>query len=102
MLKAASQPTRAKIDPYVALGVLAVFAFFLMSGAIAYNNIRNLAADTEEVGHTHDVLNALEHLVSDLKDAETGQRGYPAHRQGRISGAVYARHDAGRLGRGCG
>ena len=28
------------------------------------------------VAHTHEVLDALEQLISTLKDAETGQRGY--------------------------
>ena len=58
------------------MGLLAVFSFFVMSGAIAYNNIRNLADDTAEVGRTHDVLSSLDRLLSDLKDAETGQRGF--------------------------
>jgi CHASE3 domain sensor protein len=76
MIKTASSPQRTKVDPYVALGLLAVFSFFVMSGAIAYNNIRNLADDTAEVGRTHDVLSSLDRLLSDLKDAETGQRGF--------------------------
>jgi methyl-accepting chemotaxis protein len=44
--------------------------------AVSYRNA-NLLIDTERwVAHTHQVRNELADLVSLLKDAETGQRGY--------------------------
>jgi methyl-accepting chemotaxis protein len=54
---------------------LAAFTLLLVAG-ISYHNA-NLLIDTERwVAHTHQVRTELADLLSDLKDAETGQRGY--------------------------
>lgn len=37
---------------------------------------RQILESTEWVRHTHEVLESLERFLSELKDAETGQRGY--------------------------
>ena len=63
-------------DPIVWLGLATAILFFLASGALAYLNVRTLRDDNQLVVHTHQAMIALEDLLSTLKDAETGQRGF--------------------------
>jgi CheY-like chemotaxis protein/CHASE3 domain sensor protein len=58
------------------LGVAAVLLAFVASGIVSYVNTRSLSENTAQVTHTHEVLSAIGELLSLLKDAETGQRGY--------------------------
>ena len=48
----------------------------VIGGAIGYINVRRLDDNRRLVSRTHEVVVALETLLSTLKDAETGQRGY--------------------------
>jgi PAS domain S-box-containing protein len=48
----------------------------IMNAGLTYRNTRQLVEDARQVAHTHEVLDALEQLISTMKDAETGQRGY--------------------------
>ena len=48
----------------------------LLAGAVTYRANLVLDAATETLRHTHDTELALEHTLSVLRDAETGQRGY--------------------------
>lgn len=48
----------------------------LLSSVASYISITKLNESTEQVDHTRDILDALESILSDLKDAETGQRGF--------------------------
>ena len=52
---------------------LAVFAAI---GVISYSGTRQLIETSNWVTHTYQVLGELENILSLLKDAETGQRGY--------------------------
>lgn len=55
----------------------AVSLLLLLASAIAsYVSIKNLLYTQSLVDHTHIVINKLESIISTLKDAETGQRGY--------------------------
>ncbi len=63
-------------DPIVWLGLAIAILFFLASGALAYLNVRTLRDDNQLVVHTHQAMIAVEDLLSTLKDAETGQRGF--------------------------
>lgn len=54
----------------VALAILLVVSF------VAFNGVQGLVKNQGDVAHTHEVLEGLERIVGDLKDAETGQRGY--------------------------
>ena len=76
MQKVRPRSLRGGLDPYVALGLLAALAFFVVSGGVAFLNVNTLYSDTNAVMHTHEVLTSLDRLLSTLKDAETGQRGY--------------------------
>ena len=51
--------------------------FLLIVTAIAsYSSITSLLSSQRQVEHTNAVLNKLENVISVLKDAETGQRGF--------------------------
>lgn len=51
-------------------------AFFIVSGVISFSNVKVIERDSWQVFRTHEVITALDDLLSTLKDAETGQRGY--------------------------
>ncbi len=57
-------------------GLAATLIFFIVSGTVSYLNTRSLSNNALLVTHTHEVLTALSDLLSLVKDAETGQRGY--------------------------
>src|SRR6201996_855649 len=63
-------------DLMIWLGLAAPIIFFLATGAIAYFNFQTLRADSALVVRSGDTLTALEDVLSTVKDAETGQRGY--------------------------
>ena len=54
---------------------LALIALTIV-GAVSYDSTTKLIDSAEWVRHTHEVLNGLDELLSAMKDAETGQRGY--------------------------
>jgi methyl-accepting chemotaxis protein len=60
----------------IALGFSLSFALVLIIGAIAYRSINTLTTTSYKVTHTHQVLEHIALLLSELKDAETGQRGF--------------------------
>ncbi len=64
------------LDPPVAFGLVAALVFFLISGAVAYLNLQILREGNRSVTHSHDVIVALDRLLSNAQDAETGQRGF--------------------------
>lgn len=51
-------------------------AFLLANAWLAYRNTNALRADEQLVTHSHQVIEALTSLMSNLQDVETGQRGY--------------------------
>nr|WP_121270039.1 response regulator [Pedobacter schmidteae] len=54
---------------------LSLLILFITSLA-SYLSIKNLIRSGEMVGHSNEVISKLEGVISTLKDAETGQRGY--------------------------
>ena len=64
------------LDLTVGLGLVGVLVFFVLSGLVAYFNIQTLQEDNGKIVHSHDVIAALDTLLSDAQDAETGQRGF--------------------------
>lgn len=64
------------LDPIVAAGLTAAVLFFIVSGAIAYSNLQGLRTGNQNIVHTHDVITGLQEILSNVKDAETGQRGF--------------------------
>ena len=60
--------------PAVAVALLVVA--LVIDAGLALHNIREVAVSLQWVSHTNEVLARLETVLSTLKDAETGQRGY--------------------------
>ena len=74
----APTPTRRAIglDPRVAFSLVGALAFFVISAAVAWYNVQTLRSNNERVVHSHEVIVALSDLLSNIQDAETGQRGF--------------------------
>ena len=76
-LSVSGTPARKSgMDPLVSFGLAAVILFFLVSGGVAYLNIRTLREDNQKIVHSHQVIKALDGLLSTMTDGETGQRGF--------------------------
>jgi methyl-accepting chemotaxis protein len=60
----------------IAAGFALAFLLLLGIGAVAYRSIGSLTNVSQLVTHTHQVLEHVAEVLSLLKDAETGQRGY--------------------------
>src|SRR5580692_91009 len=63
-------------DLLIWLGLAAATLFFVATGAVAYLNFQTLKQDSALVVRSGETLTALEDVLSTVKDAETGQRGY--------------------------
>ena len=60
----------------IASGFGLALAVLLVVGAVSYDSTTKLSSSADWVRHTHEVLAGLDELLSAMKDAETGQRGY--------------------------
>ncbi len=60
----------------IAFGFGLSVAMLLVVGIVAYRSTDALVVNNHNVTHTHGVLEDLAHVLSLMKDAETGQRGY--------------------------
>jgi methyl-accepting chemotaxis protein len=60
----------------IATGFGLSFVLLIVIGAVAYASINKLMGTSQSVTHTHEVLEHIAGVLSLLKDAETGQRGY--------------------------
>lgn len=67
---------RLGLDPVVAFSLAGAIVFFLISGTFAYVNLKTLRENTDVIVHSHEVIIALDELLSSAQDAETGQRGF--------------------------
>jgi methyl-accepting chemotaxis protein len=60
----------------IALGFAMSFALLAAIGVVAYRTIDSLTKTSYSVTHSHAVLERLAEVLSQLTDAETGQRGF--------------------------
>jgi len=60
----------------IAAGFTLAFLLLLGIGGVSYRSISALTSTSQLVTHTHQVLEHIAEVLSLLKDAETGQRGY--------------------------
>ncbi|MDY0746591.1 CHASE3 domain-containing protein [Paucibacter sp. R3-3] len=60
----------------LALGFGLSFLVLMLVGGLSYRGVQSLARTSYQVAHTHEVLDRVNGLLSAMKDAETGQRGY--------------------------
>jgi signal transduction histidine kinase/CheY-like chemotaxis protein/CHASE3 domain sensor protein len=67
---------RSAFDLRTAAGLALIILFFVGSGWIAISNINALRDDATQIQHSHEVIAALDELLSTVQDAETGQRGF--------------------------
>jgi PAS domain S-box-containing protein len=58
------------------IGFGLTLALLLVGGVLGFVNARQMHDNSRGIGHSHEVIETLEALLSTLKDAETGQRGY--------------------------
>jgi PAS domain S-box-containing protein len=58
------------------LPIVAVFLAVVISGVLSFHELTVLQNDGAVVTHSHDIQRELVNLLSQVKDLETGQRGY--------------------------
>jgi len=77
MKKSAPQSRQqVRMDMTVSFSLALVAVFFALSGFVSYMNIRTLNRDSSQIAETHNIILGLNQVLSTMKDAETGQRGY--------------------------
>jgi PAS domain S-box-containing protein len=64
------------LGPALLIGFGLVAVVLLLSAAFSFRNTSELHENDREVAHTHEVLREAEAVLSAVRDAETGQRGY--------------------------
>lgn len=67
---------KLSISIKIALSFGIVLMLLLVIGLISYQNINRLNNEAGMVTHEYKIINYINMILSDLKDAETGQRGY--------------------------
>ncbi|HEY2370107.1 MAG TPA: CHASE3 domain-containing protein, partial [Polyangiaceae bacterium] len=60
----------------IGLGFALALAVMLVIGSVSYRSTGVLVDNNRAVTHSHQVLEGLSHVLSLMKDAETGQRGF--------------------------
>lgn len=58
------------------LGLAAAFLLLLLISFVTFYSVGQFANSSRLVGHTHLVIKQINQVVSDVKDAESAQRGY--------------------------
>lgn len=64
------------VSKKITMGYIIALSILLIIGVIAYQNIDQLREDTEGVNIDYEKINELSHILLDLTNMETGQRGY--------------------------
>ena len=69
---------KLSIDKQIRLGYISAFILLLFAYALIFYTNRQMLNQTKLVIHTNEVRNQIEVVLSDIKDGETGMRGYLA------------------------
>src|SRR5215467_5688604 len=64
------------LEGKIRIGVAIIVAVLIVNASLSYRATRTLIANEQWVSHTYKVLNQLEVILSTLKDAEGGERGF--------------------------
>jgi len=67
---------RLTVGTKIGAGFALALAAVAVIGVVSYRSTVKLTETADWVDHSHKVVESLEGVLSDLKDAETGQRGY--------------------------
>ena len=67
---------RLGVGAKIGAGFILALVAVVVIGVVSYRSIDKLTETADLVEHTHKVIEGLEGMLSDLKDAETGQRGF--------------------------
>ena len=67
---------RATFSGGLVVSIGLVVALLILNAGLTYRNTSQLDDDARWVAHTHEALDALKEVISTVKDAETGQRGF--------------------------
>ena len=57
-------------------GYALAFGLLVVNAVVTFRNLRMIAENSRAVAQTHEVIVGLDAVLSNLRDAETGQRGY--------------------------
>ena len=68
--------TRLSVEDAIAVGLWVALGILALLSASDYRSTTAFLATSERVNHAHEVLEQLDHLLTEMTDAETGQRGY--------------------------
>jgi PAS domain S-box-containing protein len=60
----------------IVISIALIAAAFVLSSVLMYQNTHHLILDASAVERSNELLDCLDDLISTVKDAETGQRGY--------------------------
>src|SRR5919108_1395713 len=60
----------------IKIGIAILFIALVINGLVSYRATRTLIDNQQWVTHTYQVIGEIEGVLSTLKDAETGERGY--------------------------
>lgn len=93
---------RRGMDNVAAISLAVTLVAVLFMGGLSYNTIQRFLRNDARVTRSHQVLEAIQAVLSDLRDAETGQRGFlltgsPAYLQPYETGRRLAVSDLDRL-----
>jgi signal transduction histidine kinase/CheY-like chemotaxis protein/CHASE3 domain sensor protein len=64
------------MDRRTSLALVVVVIFFVVTGVLAYQNVRSIRDNNQKVIHSQQTVTALSEILSAAQDAETGQRGF--------------------------
>src|SRR5580698_5769252 len=71
-----SAKTRPRLLRNLQIGFGLSLLILIITSVASYSSIYNLLGASKWVDHTDSVIQATNNVLSTLKDAETGQRGY--------------------------
>jgi len=87
-----------RFDRSLRLGYGVSILILLVIGLVSYFTLQNLLKSNRSVAHSGQVMQKLEKVLSVMKDAETGQRGYLlSGREVYLEPYNGANHEAGQL-----
>ena len=69
-------PGGPKFGGWLIAGLVILSLLIAVDAGVSFRNTRQLYTDAGLVAHTNEVLDALDDVLSTMKDAETGERGF--------------------------